>query len=78
MLPYHCQGAAMAIEDACVSAAIAHRADDLDQKLLAYERLRVPRARGRPCSDRSRERTRENHSRPALDAAQRDMKFALR
>src|SRR5213595_4363522 len=45
MLPYLGQGAAMAIEDACVlSAAIARYGADLDAALLAYERLRAPRA----------------------------------
>jgi salicylate hydroxylase len=46
MLPYLGQGAAMALEDACVlSAAIARHANDLDEALLAYERARAPRAR---------------------------------
>jgi salicylate hydroxylase len=46
MLPYLGQGAAMALEDACVlSAAITRHANDLDEALLAYERARTPRAR---------------------------------
>jgi salicylate hydroxylase len=67
MLPYLGQGAAMAIEDACVlSAAVTRHADVLDQALLAYERFRVPRARAAVLG--SRERARENHL--ALGAAQ--------
>ena len=47
MLPYLGQGAAMAIEDGCVLAAmIARHGDDLDEALAAYERLRAPRATG--------------------------------
>jgi len=77
MLPYLGQGAAMAIEDACVlSAAIARHADDLDQALLAYERLRVPRARAAVLG--SRERARENHLASPWARLKRDVKFALR
>ena len=77
MLPYLGQGAAMAIEDACVlSAAIARHANDLDKALLAYERVRVPRARAAVLG--SRERARENHLASPLARLKRDVKFALR
>ena len=77
MLPYLAQGAAMAIEDACVlSAAIARHADDLDEALLAYERIRVPRARAAVLG--SRERARENHLASPWARLKRDVKFALR
>jgi salicylate hydroxylase len=77
MLPYLGQGAAMAIEDACVlSAAIARHADDLDKALLAYERVRVPRARAAVLG--SRERARENHLASRWARLKRDVKFALR
>jgi salicylate hydroxylase len=77
MLPYLGQGAAMAIEDACVlSAAIARHADDLDKALLAYERVRVPRARAAVLG--SRERARENHLASPWARLKRDVKFALR
>src|SRR4029453_5481875 len=57
---FRAQGAAMAIEDACVlSAPIARYAEDLDKALLAYERVRVPGARAAVLG--SRERARENH-----------------
>ena len=76
-LPYLAQGAAMAIEDACVlSAAIARHADDLDKALLAYERVRVPRARAAVLG--SRERARENHLASPWARLKRDVKFALR
>ena len=77
MLPYLGQGAAMAIEDACVlSAAIARHANDLDRALLAYERVRVPRARAAVLG--SRERARENHLASPWARLKRDVKFALR
>ena len=77
MLPYLGQGAAMAIEDACVlSAAIARYADDLDEALLAYVRVRVPRARAAVLG--SRERARENHLASPWARLKRDVKFALR
>jgi len=77
MLPYLGQGAAMAIEDACVlSAAIARHDDVLDQALLAYERLRAPRARAAVLG--ARERGRENHLASRWARLKRDVKFALR
>jgi salicylate hydroxylase len=77
MLPYLAQGAAMAIEDACVlAAAIARHADDLDTALLAYEQLRMPRARAAVLG--SRERARENHLASPWARLKRDVKFALR
>jgi salicylate hydroxylase len=77
MLPYLGQGAAMAIEDACVlSTAISRHADDLDNALLAYERVRVPRARAAVLG--SRDRARENHLASPWGRLKRDVKFALR
>ena len=77
MLPYLGQGAAMAIEDACVlSAAIGRYGADLDAALLAYERLRAPRARAAVLG--SRERARENHLASPWAQLKRDVKFALR
>jgi 2-polyprenyl-6-methoxyphenol hydroxylase-like FAD-dependent oxidoreductase len=76
MLPYLGQGAAMAIEDACVLAAAVARHDDLDEALLAYERLRVPRARAAVVG--SRQRARENHLASPWARLKRDVKFALR
>jgi salicylate hydroxylase len=77
MLPYLGQGAAMAIEDACVlAAAITRYADDLDYALLAYQRLRVPRARAAVLG--ARERARENHLASPWARLKRDVKFALR
>jgi len=77
MLPYLAQGAAMAIEDACVlAAAIARHADDLDTALLTYEQRRMPRARAAVLG--SRERARENHLASPWARLKRDAKFALR
>ena len=77
MLPYLGQGAAMAIEDACVlSASITRHADDLDKALLAYEQLRMPRARAAVLG--SRDRARENHLASPWARLKRDVKFALR
>ena len=77
MLPYLGQGAAMAIEDACVlAAAIARHADDPETALLAYEQLRMPRARAAVLG--SRERARENHLASPWARLKRDVKFALR
>jgi salicylate hydroxylase len=77
MLPYLGQGAAMAIEDACVlSAAIARYDNDLNEALLSYQELRVPRARAAVLG--SRQRARENHLASPWERLKRDMKFALR
>jgi 2-polyprenyl-6-methoxyphenol hydroxylase-like FAD-dependent oxidoreductase len=77
MLPYLGQGAAMAIEDACVlSAAIARYDNDLNEALLAYQQLRLPRARATVLG--SRQRARENHLASPWARLKRDMKFALR
>jgi salicylate hydroxylase len=77
MLPYLGQGAAMAIEDGCVLAAtIARQPDDLDQALVAYERMRVPRTRAAVLG--SRDRARENHLASRWARLKRDVKFALR
>ncbi len=77
MLPYLGQGAAMAIEDACVLAAMVFRApDDLDAALAAYERMRAPRARAAVLG--SRARAKENHLPSRFAQLKRDLKFALR
>ncbi len=69
MLPYLGQGAAMAIEDACVLAAmIAKRPDDLDAALSAYESIRAPRAKAAVLG--SRARAKENHLPSRFAAAQ--------
>jgi salicylate hydroxylase len=77
MLPYLGQGAAMAIEDACVlAAAIARHADDPAHALLVYERLRLERTRAAVLG--SRARARENHLASPWARLRRDVKFALR
>jgi salicylate hydroxylase len=77
MLPYLGQGAAMAIEDACVLAAmIARHGDDLSGALLAYERMRAPRATAAVLG--SRERAKENHLASPWARLKRDVKFAFR
>jgi salicylate hydroxylase len=77
MLPYLGQGAAMAIEDACVlAAAIAKQPGDLDAALAAYERIRAPRARAAVLG--SRARAKENHLASPWARFKRDVKFALR
>jgi salicylate hydroxylase len=77
MLPYLGQGAAMAIEDACVLAAmVARHADNLSRALAAYEKIRAPRARAAVMG--SRERARENHLASPWARLKRDVKFALR
>jgi salicylate hydroxylase len=77
MLPYLGQGGAMAIEDGCVlAAAVARHADDLDTALLAYERIRAPRARAAVLG--SRARARENHLVSRWAQLKRDAKFAFR
>ena len=77
MLPYLGQGAAMAIEDACVLAAmIARQGDDLGGALAAYERLRAPRTKAAVLG--SRARAKENHLASPWARLKRDVKFALR
>jgi salicylate hydroxylase len=77
MLPYLGQGAAMAIEDACVLAAsVAHTPDDLAAALSAYERIRAPRARAAVLG--SRARAKENHLASPWAQLKRDVKFKLR
>ena len=77
MLPYLGQGAAMAIEDGCVLAAmIARHPGELGAALAAYERLRAPRATGAVLG--SRARAKENHLASPWARLKRDVKFALR
>lgn len=77
MLPYLGQGAAMALEDACVlAAAIAQEAGDLDAALKSYERIRVLRATAAVLG--SRARAKENHLASPWARLRRDVKFALR
>jgi salicylate hydroxylase len=77
MLPYLGQGAAMAIEDGFVLAAmVARHADDLDSALAAYERLRVPRSTAAVLG--SRARARENHLTSRFGQIKRDVMLALR
>ncbi|HXW41966.1 MAG TPA: FAD-dependent monooxygenase [Xanthobacteraceae bacterium] len=77
MLPYLGQGAAMAVEDGYVLAAmIARHGDDLDQALAGYERLRVPRARATVLG--SRARAKENHLASPWARFKRNLKLALR
>jgi salicylate hydroxylase len=77
MLPYLGQGAAMAIEDACVlAAAVANESGDLDAALATYEPLRVPRTKAAVLG--SRARARENHLTSRWAQLKRDMKLALR
>jgi len=77
MLPYLGQGAAMAVEDACVLAAmIARHGDDLAGAFTAYERLRAPRATAAVLG--SRARAKENHLASPWARLKRDVKFAFR
>jgi len=77
MLPYLGQGACMAIEDGCVLAAmIARHGEDLGEALVAYERMRAPRAKAAVLG--SRARAKENHLASPWAQFKRDMKLALR
>jgi salicylate hydroxylase len=77
MLPYLGQGAAMAIEDGYVLAAmIAKHPDDLHAALADYERIRTPRAKAAVLG--SRARAKENHLPSRFAQIKRDLKFALR
>ena len=77
MLPYLGQGAAMAIEDACVLAAmIAREPGDLGAALQAYERIRAPRATAAVLG--ARVRAKENHLASRWAQLRRNIKFALR
>ncbi len=77
MLPYLGTGAGIALEDACVLAAtVARQPDDLDAALLAYERLRAPRAKAAVLGARAR--AKENHLASPWARLKRDVKFALR
>jgi salicylate hydroxylase len=77
MLPYLGQGAAMAIEDGCILAAmVARHGERLDDALADYERLRVPRTRDAVLG--SRARARENHLASPWARLARDVKLAIR
>jgi salicylate hydroxylase len=77
MLPYLGQGAAQAVEDACVlAAAVAKNFDDLDAALASYEHIRAPRAKAAVLG--SRARAKENHLASPWARLKRDVKFALR
>jgi salicylate hydroxylase len=77
MLPYLGQGAAMAIEDGCVLAAmIARHGDDLGKALVAYEQMRAPRAKAAVLG--SRARAKENHLASPWAQLKRDVRLALR
>ncbi len=77
MLPYLGQGAAMAVEDGCVLAAmVARHGDDFGAALLAYERMRAPRAQAAVLG--SRARAKENHLASPWARLKRDVRFALR
>ncbi len=77
MLPYLGQGAAMAVEDGCVLAAMmARHQGDLDAALAHYQTLRAPRARAAVLG--SRERAKENHLASPWAQLKRNVKFALR
>jgi 2-polyprenyl-6-methoxyphenol hydroxylase-like FAD-dependent oxidoreductase len=67
----------MAIEDGCVLAAmIARHGDDLGEALVAYERMRAPRAKAAVLD--SRTRAKENHLASPWAQLKRDVKFTLR
>ncbi len=77
MLPYLGTGAGIALEDACVLAAmIARQPDDLDDALVAYEQLRAPRAKAAVLGARAR--AKENHLASPWARLKRDVKFAWR
>jgi salicylate hydroxylase len=77
MLPYLGQGAAMAIEDACIlSARIALAGDDLEGALLAYERVRLPRVRAAVFG--SRARAQANHLTSPWARFKRDLSYVWR
>jgi salicylate hydroxylase len=77
MLPYLGQGAAMAVEDGCVLAAmITRHGEDLGEALVAYERLRAPRAKAAVLG--SRARAKENHLASPWAQLKRDVRLALR
>jgi salicylate hydroxylase len=77
MLPYLGQGAAMAVEDACILAeVIARFPDDLTGALRTYETMRMPRTRGAQLG--SRQRARENHLASPWRRLARDARLAWR
>jgi salicylate hydroxylase len=77
MLPYLGQGAAMAIEDGCMLAALlTAMPDDLTGALRRYERLRMPRTRQAQLG--SRERAKQNHLASPLARLRRDLRLAIR
>jgi salicylate hydroxylase len=77
MLPYLGQGAAMAVEDACILAEVVARfPDELTVALRTYEKLRMPRATRAQIG--SRQRARENHLASPWKRAVRDAQIAWR
>ena len=75
MLPYLGQGAAMAIEDGCVLAAmVARHGDNLGEALCAYERTRAPRTTATVLG--SRARAKENHLASPWARLKRDVRLA--
>jgi salicylate hydroxylase len=77
MLPYLGQGAAMAVEDGYVLAAmIARYGEDLGEALIAYEQMRAPRAKATVLG--SRARAKENHLASPWARLKRDVRLALR
>jgi len=77
MLPYLAQGAAQALEDACVLAAdIARTPEDLTGALRRYEDRRIGRTRRILLGARARGKT--NHLRSAWARLWRDAQLALR
>jgi salicylate hydroxylase len=77
MLPYLGQGAAMAIEDGCILAALLMQMqDDVTGALRRYEQVRMPRTRRAQLG--SRERARENHLANPLARLRRDLRLAFK
>ena len=77
MLPYLGQGAASAIEDACILARVLARGDaPVPQMLQRYEALRKPRTTRMQLG--SRERAKENHLTSPVSRMMRDAKVAFR
>jgi salicylate hydroxylase len=75
MLPYLAQGAAMAIEDGYILAALLQRSTvDLTLALKAYQHVRLPRTSRVQLGARAR--SRENHAASALERLSRNIGYA--